>query len=695
MTQSRPKSSSSPRQEKKAEVAEVTPLAQLKFQNGIPGLWVTGSPIPPLFADVTVTSTETEIRHCAQAGIALFRLAGVSPGWTGHNQFEPEELAGRVRRLLTAAPDAHFLLELVVDAPAWWRKANPGECAVYCLPSDAEEDEGDIPCASWSSRKWLNEGGEAVTRLLRYVNRQDWASRCIALQISCGVEGEWRHPDANRLPDIGPRMTEYFRNYVLEKYRRNGGLLRKAWFDARADFTDIRCPDARDRRRTNLGILRNPMRSCYLLDYFEAFFAAQNAAAIHFCHMARLATGGKALIGLGYAAPFGNEGIAEDGHRFPEPILDAPEIDFLVTSTPTEGAHYLNAFTGSLALREKLLLHVPGTLQPTRLATALAATQSTGIVIPTTTSPTDIGPITRVMSRALKQAGHNRKSTAQVAVVVDPANNLYTSFPGSPVNWLNEALLSAQIKELSATGVSFTIHLLSDFFRPGFPEYQVTLFLNCFYLTEAERRQVDARVKRSEKTAVWFWAPGIISEEGIDAAHSEQLCGIKQRLEVAETNFRIRIAESNTPLTWGTHVGAHFGIEKPLSPTLTVTDRVAERLGANSGNKTNFAQKKFDTWNTVLFGFAPVPPLLLRNVLRAAGCHLYMEADGTVSTGGQSVAVVSEQSSTFKVSLPGRFDVGNAWTGEAVAAGVTEFTVKQAPGDVGLYTLRPQRERQP
>src|SRR5437667_163260 len=79
------------------------------------------------------------------------------------------ELDRRIAGLLEAAPNARFLLEVSVDAPAWWQEKHPEECAVGCLPESGEATKRRLTAASWASRLWQQEAGEALIRLVRHV----------------------------------------------------------------------------------------------------------------------------------------------------------------------------------------------------------------------------------------------------------------------------------------------------------------------------------------------------------------------------------------------------------------------------------------------------------------------------------------------------------------------------------------------
>lgn len=672
------------------ETAEPTRATEFHFQNGVPVFLVDRRPVPPLAADLLPDTTASQIAACASASIHLYRVRSCDLGWMGVGKFDYAVLEARLDTLLAADPDARFWLELSVDAPAWWCAANPAECVAYCLPAppdSAEQHRARPPAfASWASLRWQNEAGNALARLIQHLRGSTWERAWLGVQLAAGTDGEWRMPQAERLPDTGPRMTEQFRAFAREKYRRNAGLLRRAWDDPRADFERITCPDAGDRRRADRGAFRDPARSRRTLDYYECLSQAQNTAALHFCAVARRASDGHALVGLSYATVCDEETLPEDGHLFPETALDSPDVDFFANAGPADGSAFLRALPGSLTLRGKFLFHSPRGPQPPLLATALAQTHDAGVILPARTPAADLRAAFHALEGAQRAPAQARRRSGQVAVVVDPAAPIYIA--ESDAGWLGTALHD-QMRELTRLGAPFDVYLPADLAHPQFADHKVTLFLNTFYLSDAERRRLDARIKRSGQTAVWLWAPGIIGEEGITAEAGQRLCGQKLRLENNATSLRVRIVASDDPLTWGFHVGATFGLDHAAAPTLTITDKTSVRLGANTANKTVFGARRTEAWTSVVCGTPLVPAGLLRNILRAAGCHLYTEAaEAVVLANAASVAVFTPRGGTLTLSLPGVYTVTDALTAAPVAQAASEFTVTLPPNTTGFYTLQ-------
>ena len=624
------------------------------------------------------------------AGVHLYRLLQVDLGWNGMGQFNYAALEARLQALFAADPNACFLLDVAVDAPRWWLAAHPEERAVYC------EQEGTEPIVSWASRRWMTEAGNALARLVRFISLSAYGRACIGYQLGAGVQGEWRLPFAQNLPDIGPKMTEAFRTYAREKYRRNAGLLKKAWGDTRPDFDLITCPNAWERSKGDYGIFRSPERNRRVGDYHECFADAQNRAALHFCATVKRASDGLALTGLTYATTPNIAAIPEDGHVYPESVLESPDVDFFVAPGFRADALLLRTVTGSIRLREKYLLVAPAVGSSPELATALAATHEAGLCLPVQT-PVDVLKLAlRIATESLRASAKLRKRVSQVAVVVDMAAACHLAAGKSAPTPLFNSMLTELFRELNRLGVPYDVYQLGDLFHPKFPDHKVTIFPNMFYLSEAEHRRVDARVKRSEQTGIWFYAPGLLGETGADPTNVQSLTGMKTRLELEETNLRVRIAESNDALTWGYHAGSHFGMEKAFSPTVTLADKHLTRLGANSNNKTSFAVFRFPQWNSVVFGVFPVPRTLLRNALRAAGVHLYLDtgdADIAVVADARTIAVHSAKAGAYTLSLPGSFIVKEARTGKTLSPATTEIVTTLQTGGTAVYELTPLKPK--
>lgn len=696
---------------------------EFRLYNGARTLFINGKPKPAVLCDVHEETTATQITTAVENGISLFRVRRVALGWEGINKLDYKKLTARIQSIVNTSEDCVFILEVVVDAPSWWLRDHESEASGFCLsPSltsagsvrrekvrlsersePSEAANGDTPSetfyASWASKRWLNDTGEALIKLAQFVTKGEWAQKCIGYQVACGEDGRWQHAEAARLPDVGLRMTDRFRNFCVEKYRRNTGLLRKGWDDPRADFDRIKCPDAYERRYADLGMLRDPLRSRRMMDYFECYYGAQNEAALYFCDLLKKVTQNRALVGLAYAAPFGRNIIAEGGQGLPEAVFDSPDVDFFVDA-PLQGSNvYASAFSGSLALREKFLFHQSNPVQTVLNDTvlfeaAVASSQLAGLIVPVTTGKDDLVKIIKLNERGLNAPSNLNKRTAQIAVIADAMGPTYLGGKDELKSEWNNSFFVEQMGEISKLGATCDLYLLSDLFHPKFHDYKVYIFLNTLYLSEAERRRIDARVKRSNQIVIWLWGPGILSETGVDEEAAQKLIGLKLRVEKKETSMRVRVVEGNDALTWGFHVGTTFGPERAVIPTLTVGDKTAIQLGANTDNKTVFGVRREEEWTSIHFGVLPVPATLLRNAARAGGVHLYADTALTeeqVVANGRLIAITSKKGGVSQLSLPAPHEIQEIRTDlhkEKLEAG-SDVSLKLAAGETRYLEIRP------
>lgn len=586
-------------------------IAAIRAYQGSPALHIGGVPVAPLFIDLKRDTSESIIAEAVKAGSHLYRICDADLYWKAAEEFDFSILTGRIKSLLKVDPLAKFLIMVNVDAPDWWLKSHPDECAKYIHNAAIHEDR----VISWASHRWRRDCGTALAKLIKAIQDAEHGKACIGWQIAAGDAGEWRMPDAQDIPDTGVCMTNQFKNFALNKYRRNTGLLRRGWFDVRAEFDKIRCPGPDERMKGEYGIVRSSFRSRRILDYYEAMSEAQNTSALHFISIARQVAGANRIVGISYATAFGGEGYPESEHSMPEPVLDSPEIDFFANRCSLSG-DYSRALTGSLALRGKFLFHVTREVQNVERFHAMPKSEPRGIIVPANLPAEALSSLLRTGEQALKAPKPKpTKTSERIAVIVDLSNCHCIGDDSRSEELLNKTLLSRQMDELARLNLPFDTFLVSDFFHPQFPDHKTYLFLNTFYISEAERRKVDARVKRSNQTAIWLWGAGISGEEGVNTEYGIRLCGQKLRLELHSISLRVRIADIADQLTTGQRMGSHFGIERACSPTITITDKESVRLGANTANKTVYAVRRYETWTSIVFGTPFVPAQVLRNAL--------------------------------------------------------------------------------
>ncbi len=664
---------------KNSETIDTSRVVDFARHNGILTLHLHKKPIPALILDVD--ENQDPIAPCP-----IYRIKTLLPFWNTDGETQLSILDKRVTSLLKYDGSCHFFLQIELEPSDDWIKAHPAECSINLVKSNQ-----DFSFVSWGSTLWKKEASSALLAFLRHIEKQHWANRCAGIQISAGELGGWRTHKADLLPDSSPCMAEKFRVFAIDRYRRNEGVLRKAWLDSRAAFKIISCPNTFERSRANVGILRNPSKYRKLLDYYECLGETRNELLLHFVSIIRKETRGRILLGVGLTDPSNSGSRPESAEGYPEAVLDSSDIDYIVAIR--EQSFSKHALENSARLRTKFVFRTVRSNEDPKTISALAAADQCGLMLPAGTH--DLPALISSHQRLLRPGTPLRKRTAESAIILDPTWAQYVGGDEEQAFKLLSFLFEDQMRALQSLGVSIELHLMSDLFHPKFPEYSVHFFLNSFYLSEAERRQVDARIKRSGKTGVWFWGAGVIGEDSITGDLGKQVCGQKLRLETGPISLSTRTADTKDAITRGMHMGSKYGSEKQIAPILTVSDKNCIRLGANSNNKTVSSVIRHKEWTSVVFGTLPIPARVLQNILRESECHLTLENSAEkleIAADSAILACRARNEIAANISLPGVSDVQDGYTGEYLATGLTQLAVNIKAEDAVFFLLKPSRK---
>ena len=310
----------------------------------------------------------------------------------------------------------------------------------------------------------------------------------------------------------------------------------------------------------------------------------------------------------------------------------------------------------------------------------------------------------------------NKTSAAEIAVILDESGFMYCG-DGEP---LFNALLTAQKQwELGFLGAPWEPHLLSDISNPKLKNFKLYVFLNTFHVTPAQRETIHRKLRHNGATAVWVYAPGYITDK-LSTDNMRALTGI----ELAETNtageLHVDITSYADAFTtslsnnfaYGTDVNVsniikyydhQIYLKDPrdpallrdlpgfsISPRFYGNDPRATVLGKLAGvDQPGLLVKKQDGWISVYSSAPILPAPLLRNIARAAGCHIYSDANDVVYANKNFLCLYAPAGGSRKVSLPAKSKVTDLLENKVLADGVTEFPLELAPNTAVLLKLEP------
>jgi hypothetical protein len=284
-----------------------------------------------------------------------------------------------------------------------------------------------------------------------------------------------------------------------------------------------------------------------------------------------------------------------------------------------------------------------------------------------------------------------RASGGGLAVVVDE-ESLFRSSASLGF----ECLERLRTNELSRLGVPVDFYFIDDLADSKMPAYRCYLFLNAFSLTSARRALARRTVDRPGTTAIWLYAPGIVSPDQPSAEPERsmtELTGVRLRLKPERRVLEMCPAEGHPLLAdwpasrhmgqWDFQIRSNFGVfaDKPPgpvahSPVVYADDPEAAVLARYAeGREPAFCVKEKAGRRTVWFGSTAI----------SADVHVYDDSSDVVYVGPSLIAVHAAHGPPQIVRLPAKADVFDLLEQSVIARGVTEVRLELPRLGTGLY----------
>jgi hypothetical protein len=663
------------------------PKAEIKSLNGSPALFINDKPFSPMVYSQIPYIDEKHAEQFTKAGIQLYEINYVlgdfiRRGWKAEGQYDFNEFDKIIFNLLRVNPNAYFFPRLWLEPPDWWINSHPEELQRYA--DGTGWDKGDVfggtKWPSFASELWLKEEGEALKRFVEHIQSSPYAERCIGYHIGAGIYGEWHYMGAQYVPDTSEPMTRAFRKWLKEHYKNDVEALRKAWGDENVNFDNAQVPTLEERLQTFFGMFHHPSQNRKVIDYYMCHHKVLVDAILHFAKIVKDTSNGKSLVGIffGYTS---NMGWPQDGgHIELQRILTSPYIDFLCSPHTYVGRGLgqdggFRALPGSIALHNKIFLDeaddgtylsAPVHRQARNPGESFALMRREFVQALTINGglwwfdmescwfddDKLMNEIARMKKIGDKSLSLPRKRISEVAVIVGLNSFYYTAHWRSGKDTVTDLLLNEQWRELFKMGAPFDLYDISDI--DEIPQYKCYIFLNTFFLDEKTRKAID-KLKAKGGLFIWFYSPGLLNEKDIAVENMEAITGMKMGLSLEPNILEVRLKD-----------GRNWTNGKPTSPVIWVEDESAEALGFSPDGKVAFALKKFPNWTSVYIQTPPAPSSILRELLRSAGVHIYIDSDDVLYTNESFIAIHTAKGGEKNIRLPREREVWDAFEGRRI-----------------------------
>ncbi|OGS21664.1 MAG: hypothetical protein A2252_11710 [Elusimicrobia bacterium RIFOXYA2_FULL_39_19] len=335
----------------------------------------------------------------------------------------------------------------------------------------------------------------------------------------------------------------------------------------------------------------------------------------------------------------------------------------------------------------------------------------------------------------------NRRSVAQIAVLVDEESMNYQNDNARLSNAFVDRFLT---QELFRVGAPVDIYLHDDLKKPDFPlsQYKLVIVLNCQVLSNDDRKTLE-KIKSASRTVLFMYGAGVVNPDKsagqFNIKNMQELTGIKYELvddkgvfditvlpeaqkfveKFADygSSFHLKVSsgKSDYKLNSKLPVGTTFGravryldsgetydstentmLFSPafgIGPLFIPVDKEAELIGVySSNNLPAAATKKFNKWRSIYIGSNSISAVVLREIARLAGVHIYSETDD-VFLANESILMVhgSRSNAERLISLPENKKYSYALEmvkNKKIKIAGSKLKITLSHGKTGLYLIK-------
>ena len=543
-------------------------------------------------------------------------------------------------------------------------------------------------------------------------------------------------------------MAQAFRSWVYKKYKGNKQALQNSWNDNNIDFSSIKIPTRTEEEKTDLFCFRDPSLCRKVIDYY--IFRAELIASIviYFCKIAKENDDNQSIVGVSFSyigdefsgAFFADEGFTSykrgavqnwSHHAFSK-ILDSSYVDFnygflLDFNRQPGGDAQPYSVLETIKMHGKLFITQDDTRTSLSTVTNLGKSETIkesieiikrnychdllrGFVtmwgnqgsdtwwpvhndVEWYMHPDILNTLREIRQISTKAFKTDRTYTGEVAVIIDEDGACYESID---INLRFPLFYLQKVYELGRIGAPYSTYIINDLAHSKMPKYKFYIFFNAFQLSKEEREIIKTKIQRNGNVILWVYAPGLIDDNHISVKNMEDITGIQLAKDDDQWGLNITITDYEHPITLDLPNYMRFGTDLQIGPIIYSNDKDAKELGKliyhKGMSKTGFCIKKFSEWSSIFIGAPVIPAIILRNIARYAGVHVYSDSLDVLYANNSFLMIHSNYfPGKRNILLKRKTDIYDIFEKRIVAKNVKSFTDNLPPCTTKLYYIGNER----
>lgn len=702
---------------------------ELRNLKGRVVIYVDGHPYHGIFC----SSSAQHVDNFLDAGFQVIDTHPGTPlGWLDLDTFDYSTTDRKTRSYLEKKHDALLIVRFwlgyddLSQPGHWWLKRFPQDLTVTYHGSTRPS----FP--TFASQQWQRAAARALHNVISYLEEK-YSDRIFAYVPGGGPCGEWFHwftywLESNQDPDdYSEPMRRGFAEYLADLYQGNIEALNHSWHTTFGSFDEITLPTPKQRTTPLWGSLRDPYRERFVLDFYQYYNGLVADVLIQWSKAAKEATKFQKLVFVFYGYQWvssARHSLARSGHLDLARILQCDFIDGIVAPYIYDcrklgGVVSSQTVPGSVRQGKKLLINEldlvthrgqgwmypakqPSTAQETveimKRDLAYSLAQGAACWFMDLHGGMFDDPELIAGLRQVREVGEELwlkvgEPQGEVAVILHEQASLYFG-EGEP--FLAPLFNLFKVWELERMGLPFVDLVLSSLADHP-KDYKVYIIPNAVFLSDEERRLIKERCCTKGNTVIWCYAAGVLDREHFSIALMEELTGMRLgytmepgELTVSLTNEVHPYLEGLSPgLTYGTK-GSYLCPEEireqtllniypeqfSIAPRIWVTDDAVTVLGTIEDlRKPGLAVKRMPGWISVFSAAPMIPKEILRNIAKAAGCHVYTEFPGQLMAAENLVGFYAHKTGLCRIHLPILARVTDAFTRKVIHDGTKEVVL--------------------
>ncbi len=614
---------------------------------------------------------------------------GAIPVWNEDGSINTAALDEDVYEILDVNPNAMVLYNIDMDAPDWWKTANPNECFTY---TDAT---GSHTAVSWASTAYRNDAVAVLQQIVNYLyNEAPYRHRLFGIRFTGGSTYEWitnGTPEGTAFDSTAAMVAAVNAELGGTSYTAN---------QIRTAITS----------EGNIALLNmNSENGRIAYAYNRLMSQSITDSILAYADVVKTVSGDNWLAGAynGYLWNFTSSEAIGSAHTTVGDLLESDLIDF-IASPVTYGERTAGHYPTGMALSESVQAH--GKLyfleQDNRTLRAAAGNTEANSVGKVDTLKESVDQLTRDLAidfvknngwwtldmeggwfsdAAITERIGQIKSEYDLSLALDTGTNseiavvigddTYDYFynghlagNSSKSSYLLTRLYKQQRIELAKLGTSYDTYAVSDVNAVDFADYKLTVVISPFGMTA---EQANA-IKAGGGTVLWIYLPGHFGDG------------------TSLTDYTLTVGDQYAPMqaTYGDYRfgTATYGTGPKVTVDATGATVLADYIG---GTPAVVSKAVTGTYNyTSVYSAVPaVPAVLLRQLADEAGVHRYTEdKDAVVESNNSYLTVTALYGGEKTVTLPKAKYVYNVLTGENY--GVTDtFTVTLDDNQTAIFRV--------